>query len=175
MATLAGEAFRRVAAGHASRPAVVEVNSAEITFEGLSTWSQVIAAVLEQHGARPGHRLAIILQNLIGNAVKHAGNGAEGKGTVRVSAERASDRGRESWIVSVADDGPGIPPDQVDHLFEAFTRLPQPDKNTSDDQPGYGLGLAIAAQAARLLGETIQVQTCPGQGSRFAIRVDYSA
>lgn len=121
--------------------------------------------------------LTIILQNLIGNAVKHAAGvggaagAASGAGSVRVGAERRDKDGKDSWIVSVSDDGPGIPEDELDRLFKAFERLPQPGEKVMADEGGFGLGLAIASQAARLLGTAIEVKTELGRGSRFSFRV----
>lgn len=120
--------------------------------------------------------LTIILQNLIGNAVKHTSRGGqagseESSGTVRIEAEHQNNPGADFWIVSVVDDGPGIPEEQLDRLFNAFQRLPQPGERVIGDEGGFGLGLAIASQAARLLGTTIEVATQPGRGSRFSFKV----
>jgi len=115
--------------------------------------------------------LTIILQNLIGNAVKHTSREgkAEGSGTVRIQAAHDPTGGDGFWVVSVIDDGPGIPPDQLDRLFNAFERLPQAGESGIGD--GFGLGLAIASQAAKLLETTIKVDTHPGRGSTFSFRV----
>ncbi|MDZ4829933.1 MAG: ATP-binding protein [Phycisphaerae bacterium] len=118
--------------------------------------------------------LTIILQNLIGNAVKHSSSAATAGSSavgVRVEAERLNGTEGDSWIVSVIDDGPGIPQDQLDTLFNAFGRLPQPGERAFADEGGFGLGLAIASQAARLLGTTIEVKTQVGQGCRFSLRL----
>lgn len=118
--------------------------------------------------------LTIILQNLIGNAVKHTATPAStapSKVQVRIEAERVTAKHADSWIVSVVDDGPGIPQDQVETLFNAFERPPQPGEAAFTDESGFGLGLAIASQAARLLGTKIDVQTQLGKGSKFSIRL----
>lgn len=139
-----------------------------------------------------GDLLTIILQNLIGNAVKHgvkavdgggvdagvkrdvgggvgggAGGGEVGAG-IRVEAEREAGKA-DCWVVSVVDDGPGIPAAELDRLFKAFEGPPRTGGEAPD--AGFGLGLAIASEAARLLGGTIQVRTGVGRGSRFSIRV----
>lgn len=118
--------------------------------------------------------LTIILQNLIGNALKH-GSIVTGAGTaaigVRVEAERQHGKKGDFWIVSVVDDGPGIPSDQLDRLFHAFERLPQSGEKAFADEVGFGLGLAIASEAARLLDTKIEVKTQVGQGSRFSIQL----
>jgi signal transduction histidine kinase len=115
--------------------------------------------------------LTIVLQNLVGNAVKHTFRESAPGATVRVEAERRDDREQESWNISVCDEGPGIPAEQIDRLFNAFERLPQPGETGISGESGFGLGLAIAWQAARLLGTTIEVKTEPGHGSRFSIVV----
>ncbi len=117
--------------------------------------------------------VTIILQNLIGNAVKHTSREAHAGvgGTVRIEAELQHEQVQDFWVVSVVDDGPGIPPDQLERLFSAFEQLPQPGTRVIGEEGGFGLGLAIASQAARLLGTTIEVKTQPGQGSRFSFRV----
>ena len=113
--------------------------------------------------------LTIMLQNLIGNAVKHTANEAEG-GKVRIEA----DRHEGFWAVSVVDDGPGISKDQLDLLFSAFQRLPEPGENAMKDDGGFGLGLAIASEAARLLDTSIEVKTQRGRGSTFSFLVPAS-
>ncbi len=126
--------------------------------------------------------VSIILQNLIGNAVKHAVGRADAVGTVRITATRQPEGAvagggasvKEAggvWVVRVADDGPGIPPEKLQGLFEAFKSIPQPGRSVIADEGGFGLGLAIVGQAARLLGTTIDVQTELGQGSTFSFAV----
>jgi signal transduction histidine kinase len=110
--------------------------------------------------------IALVLQNLVGNAVKYSG-----PGTVRIVArpERAAAgpaRARVAmvrWTVSVSDHGPGIADDQKARLFEAFRR------GDAHGQDGVGLGLAIAAQAARLLEAELTVQSALGEGSTFSL------
>jgi signal transduction histidine kinase len=99
--------------------------------------------------------LALALQNLIGNAIKYTP-----AGTVRITARRADD-GR--WQLSVSDDGPGIAPAQLPHLFKAFRR------GETHGQCGAGLGLAIAAEAAALVGAELSVHSQPGLGCTFRL------
>ena len=117
--------------------------------------------------------VSLILQNLIGNAVKHTSreSTAGASGLVRIEAERQNKQDQDFWVVSVVDDGPGIPQDKLDRLFSAFQQLPRPGGRVIGDEGGFGLGLAIAAEAARLLGTKIEVKTQPGQGSKFSFRV----
>ena len=100
--------------------------------------------------------ITLVLQNLIGNAVKYSHGG-----TVTVSAVKREDPVWDGWQVSVRDQGPGIAQLHRDRLFEAFAR------GETHGQPGVGLGLAIAAHAAKLLGGRLSVETEVGAGSTF--------
>jgi len=97
----------------------------------------------------------LVLQNLLGNAVKFAAPGT----TVRVRL--AADAG--PCVLSVSDAGPGIAPQHLDRIFDAFRRV------EGHGQPGVGLGLTIAAQAANLLGATLTAESTVGVGSTFAL------
>ncbi len=100
-------------------------------------------------------RLAQILHNLVGNAIKFTH-----QGTVRVSAERDGD-----WVaVSVSDTGVGIPADKLEHIFESFQ---QADASSAREFGGTGLGLTITRQLVELHGGTIKVTSTLGEGSRF--------
>ena len=101
-------------------------------------------------------RLERIVANLVGNALEHGGDGV----AVRVG------RDGEHAFVEVADQGPGIPPEHVPHLFERFYKA-----DPSRSGPGSGLGLAIAHENARLLGGTIEVWSEPGKGTRFTLHL----
>jgi two-component system sensor histidine kinase MtrB len=101
-------------------------------------------------------RLERILANLVGNALEHGGDGV----TVRIGADDGD------AFVEVADHGPGIAPEHLPHLFERFYKA-----DPSRSGRGSGLGLAIAQENARLLGGEIQVESEPGQGSRFTLRL----
>jgi signal transduction histidine kinase len=66
--------------------------------------------------------------------------------------------------LTIADDGPGVPPDQRGRIFERFTRL---DDGRSRDAGGTGLGLAITHDIVVLHGGTIRVDNAPG--ARFIV------
>ena len=101
-------------------------------------------------------RLERIVANLVGNALEHGGDGV----VIRVGRDGAR------AFVEVADQGPGIPPDHLSHLFERFYKA-----DPARSSPGSGLGLAIAQENARLLGGEIEVWSEPGKGSRFTLRL----
>ena len=100
------------------------------------------------------------LSNLVLNAVRYSHEGA----SVRVIARSIED---ELELV-VRDDGPGITPENQMRLFERFYRV---DRGRSRDMGGTGLGLSIVKHIARVHGGTVQVQSTPGEGSAFTIRV----
>ena len=103
-----------------------------------------------------GELLTLILQNLVGNGLKYINSGA-----VRVGFSVGTDP--EGGTLWVSDDGPGIAPEMIGQIFEAFRR--------GDDhgQEGLGLGLAIVSQAANLLGATMTVESTLGSGSTFRL------
>lgn len=80
-----------------------------------------------------------------------------------MEAEHRVEQGVDSWWVSVSDQGPGIAPERVETLFNAFTR------GETHGQPGVGLGLFISSQAARLLGTKLEVASTVGAGTRFGL------
>jgi signal transduction histidine kinase len=101
--------------------------------------------------------VGLILQNLLANAIKYTT-----QGTVRVSARTTDDGG---CLVSVSDQGQGIAQDKLGELFGAFTR------GDTQGQPGVGLGLSIARQAADVLGAKLWAESTVGQGSTFYLQL----
>ena len=71
-------------------------------------------------------------------------------------------------ILQVSDDGPGIPADDLPHVFERFYRA---DKSRTGSQGRYGLGLAICRGLVEAEGGTITVEIEPGQGACFTVRL----
>jgi two-component system sensor histidine kinase MtrB len=105
-------------------------------------------------------RVDRIVANLIGNALDHGG----GNVVVRVG------RGADGPSVEVADNGPGIALDHLEHVFDRFYRA-----DPARSGPGSGLGLAIARENARLLGGDVEARSEPGTGSRFTLRLPADA
>ena len=104
-------------------------------------------------------RLEQVLSNLLENAFKYVPAG----GTVRVSVEP----GAREAMIHISDDGPGIAPDLLPHVFEQFSRG-EPDASRGT---GMGLGLFISQQITRALGGEIGVQSQVGEGTTFTIRL----
>lgn len=101
-------------------------------------------------------RLERVVANLAENAVEHGGRDV----TIRV------DRDAVGAYVEVSDGGPGIPPEDIPHLFERFYKA-----DPSRSGRGSGLGLAIAMENARLLGGDIEAWSEVGVGTRFTLRL----
>ncbi len=100
--------------------------------------------------------LARVVQNLLDNALRHAST------TVAV-ALTATDQA----VLTVTDDGPGIPPDQRERVFDRFTRL---DDARSRDAGGTGLGLAIVRDVVRQHGGDVGIEDA-APGARFVLRL----
>ncbi len=97
-------------------------------------------------------RLLQILGNFIVNAVKYAG-----EGKIRVRMVRANGEVR----FSVSDQGPGIPEDDQEGIFEAF-------QQRADGKAGVGMGLTIVSRLAALLGGRVELESKVGEGSIFS-------
>ena len=96
------------------------------------------------------------LVNLFENADGH------GDGLVAVTVFRDA----ESVFVSVEDDGPGVPPEEREHIFDRFAR-----GGARRSHPGTGLGLSIVAETARRHDGAVWVGDRPGGGARFVLRL----
>ncbi len=102
-------------------------------------------------------RLRQVMLNLLSNAIKYNRPG----GKVRVEVETVSGQ----VTISVIDTGNGLTPDQLLHLFEPFNRL----GNESLGVEGSGIGLTITKALVEYMGGRLDVQSTPGQGSRFTV------
>ena len=109
-------------------------------------------------------RFKQILVNLIGNAVKFTD-----RGRVTVVAWLDRSLGRSDIVVEVADTGIGISEEDQEAIFNPFF---QTDSSLTRQFEGTGLGLAISIRLAELLGGGITVNSTPGEGSTFTLRID---
>jgi signal transduction histidine kinase len=105
-------------------------------------------------------RLRQIIDNLIGNAIQHTP--PESPVTMTVTNEPGD------GLLAVADQGPGMTPEQASRVFERFYRT---DDARSRARGGAGLGLAIAASLAAAHGGKLTVDTEPGHGTVFQLRI----
>jgi len=105
-------------------------------------------------------RLRQILLNLLNNAIKFTRAGSVG---LSVGLQELQS-GTVTMHFSVSDTGPGIPPDRIGSIFEAFR---QADSSTAREYGGTGLGLTISAQLVALMGGKIWVESKLGSGSAF--------
>jgi len=105
-------------------------------------------------------KLVTILRNLIENALKY-GDGKPATIDARLD-------GADTVIITVADRGVGIPPEELPHIFDPFRRTTQA---VASNTQGVGLGLYIVKQFTELLNGAIQVESAPGLGSTFTVRI----
>jgi CheY-like chemotaxis protein/two-component sensor histidine kinase len=108
-------------------------------------------------------RVRQALLNLAGNAAKFTANGR-----VTISVVREPEGGRDWIAMRVADTGIGMTPEQTARLFQEFI---QADASTTRKYGGTGLGLAISRRFCRMMGGDIGVESVPGSGSTFTIRL----
>jgi signal transduction histidine kinase len=105
-------------------------------------------------------KLSRVLSNLIGNGIKFTETGG-----VKISAVRLTG---EAVLIQVQDTGIGIPPEQLERVFDEFAQI---HTTEGDRTKGWGLGLAISRRLINAMGGTLTVVSTPGQGSRFTVRL----
>ena len=112
------------------------------------------------NGRMNAEQVGQVLANLVGNAIKYSPAGPT------VTVETGT---RDEWaFLSVADDGPGIAPEHLPHLFERFYRT---DRSRHSATGGTGLGLAICRRIAGAHGGSVSVESATGKGSVFCFRL----
>ena len=129
---------------------------------GVGIYADVSEMVLVE-----GDHLAVqsIVYNLVSNALRYTPRG----GSVRITLGYSWDGAAR---LEVADTGLGIPPEDLPHIFERFYRA---DNARSREPSGSGLGLAICQTMAAAHGGRIEVESTPGEGSRFSLLLPASA
>jgi len=127
-------------------------------------------------GVAPGKRVAVtwrvdaalgelvtdpgLLRQIVVNLVANALDAVDKNGRIEIAARPVDD----DVLISVRDTGHGIPPDDLRRIFEPFY-------TTKGRGKGTGLGLAICRQLTAALGGGISVESAPGQGSTFSVRL----
>jgi signal transduction histidine kinase len=105
-------------------------------------------------------RLTQVLRNLVRNAVAHTGPGG------RIAVVAAA---RDGWLrIAVSDDGPGIPPAHLEHVFERFYRV---DEDRARERGGAGLGLPIARAIVEAHGGRIRADSGAGTGTTITLEL----
>ncbi len=160
-----------------------EVLSACVAMERHAAESrghELLAVVPEDLPPARADRTALrrVLCSLIENAIKYTADG----GSITLKAE---DAGGEV-LIHVSDSGRGIAPEDVPHVFEKFYRGRAPEASNGDghgsevlidtaedfaEAPGVGLGLYIAQKVTGQMGGSITVESVPGRGSTFTVRL----
>jgi signal transduction histidine kinase len=108
-------------------------------------------------------RLQQALLNLMSNANKFTE-----KGTIIIAAHQGQENGRDWITLAVSDSGIGMTPEQMGKLFQEFS---QASSSTASKYGGTGLGLAISKRFCQMMGGDITVESEPGRGSTFTIRL----
>jgi two-component system OmpR family sensor kinase len=125
-------------------------------------------------------RLRQVLSNLVNNALTHTPAGTPVRVKIASGAllspaggagQAADGRPVPAVVLDVEDDGPGMPPEQAQRVFERFYRA---DAARNRASGGTGLGLAIVAGLVNAHGGTVAVRTAPGQGADFEVRLPLS-
>ena len=104
--------------------------------------------------------LTMLAGNLLSNAVKYSSSGQA------VVVQLTSDH--HSILLSVMDEGPGIPAEHQERIFDRFYRV---DKSRARSKGGTGLGLAIVREVARQHGGFVGLKSTPGKGSTFTVEL----
>lgn len=160
--------FARLRRPPAPRPSV-PVSLAELAHEVAESFSPLLSAQDNQLEVVVGDDLEVIgdrdainrvLRNLIENAVKYGPAGQ----TVRVALSRSGPNG--AAMVTVDDQGPGIPEKEWGRIWQPYYRL---DRDRNGSAGGSGLGLSVVADLMRLLGGRASVARAPGGGARFTV------
>jgi signal transduction histidine kinase len=121
------------------------------------TW-EAVASEPEAHVVTDASLCQQIFGNLVSNAVKYTPAG----GHVRVECQADA----EKWCLTVIDNGPGIPPESHDQVFEPFFRLSRDEHSRID---GNGLGLSICRELIEKLQGEILLDSTPGAGTKVKV------
>ena len=108
-------------------------------------------------------RLRQVVGNLMSNALTHTPAGTPIRLRLR--------RDRDQAVIEVTDEGPGLTAEQVERVFERFYRADTARTRHTGDSGGAGLGLAIVAALVKAHAGTVEVESVPGKGATFRVRL----
>jgi two-component system phosphate regulon sensor histidine kinase PhoR len=139
------------------------IDSVIENFQFKATEKNIVIKVQCEEGLKAMINRALIEQavgNLVDNAIKYN----NGQGVIHIYVLKDKDE----LIISVEDQGYGISSEHIPRLFERFYRV---DKSRSRDEGGTGLGLAIVKHIVQVHNGSVSVESSPGKGSNFIIRI----
>jgi two-component system, OmpR family, sensor histidine kinase ResE len=134
----------------------------------LSRTEEDPALVLE---AADPDRLEQVMTNLLDNAIRHTPSGA----AIRMGAERQTSSRGAMLLLTVEDEGQGIPQEDLPYIFERFYKADKARKRETSGGGGTGLGLAIAKNLVEAHGGKIRAESEPARGTRFTISLPMSS
>jgi signal transduction histidine kinase len=149
-----GIAYARSSHGTGEKNARIDLASFidSIAYDYQDTGKAVsVAGIVQGTAVTKPHALRRILSNFIDNALKFAG-------AAEIGVERS---GAGKIVITVTDDGPGIPDDRLEAVMQPFYRL---ETSRNRDTGGTGLGLAIAQQLSASVGGAVRIYNRPGGG-----------
>ena len=149
--------------------ALVEQTADELQAQAEAKQHQLVVETMDQVVMQgDGVALRTLTRNLLENAIRYTEPG--GLIELRLKTETSSD-GRQWAVLSVSDNGVGIPLADQQRVFERFYRV---DKARSRETGGTGLGLSIVRHAAERHGGSVQLKSTVGVGSVFTVRLPLS-
>jgi signal transduction histidine kinase len=140
-------------------PRIIDELSLKAAARGVEVLYEADAALPTMLADAPYLKAA--MKQLVDNAIKFSPRNAKAKVRVRVTVEN------EEMVISVIDHGRGIEPDQIGLVFDSFYQINR-DKH---EQQGAGVGLAIVRHIAELHNGTAEVESEPGKGATFRLRI----
>lgn len=116
----------------------------------------------------PRKHLEVVIDNLISNAFKHSGGTAPVTVDAEIIKERRGNTAESVLIVSIADEGVGIPEHEIEEIFHPFYRG---DSVRRAGRLGLGLGLALVRNIINIMGGEVGVSSRPGEGTKVTFSV----
>ena len=136
------------------------------TNENNQIFNIYVNEIVHEHLICDGIRLRQIILNLLSNAVKYTPNGGEIK--LELTEVPCDIKGYANFVYEVTDNGYGMTPEFLEHIFEPFTRG---ENSVTNKVQGTGLGMTITKNIVDLMGGEIHVESEIGKGSSFEVRL----